>query len=352
MATSKMLTVLAACIAAWLWTAPVQVRADELQDITGLFRQGNQAQALDRVNAYLAGNPKDAQARFLKGLILTEQGKKQEATKVFQALTEDYPELPEPYNNLAVLYAAQGQYDMARTALEMAIRAHPGYATAYENLGDVYARMASEAYDKALKIDKNNPTAQMKLKMIRELFSKTGAPPAKTSAAPKASAPGKPAQVAAKPASRPAAAAFQPVTTVAVAAARADQAEAARKSAENSSASGDAAEEVIGAVNSWAKAWSERDVTRYFACYAKDFKTPGGESRTNWEHSRRDSITKPGSIQVSISGARVKFDESGRASVTFNQDYHSDSLKSTGPMTLVMVKSDGRWLIVQERAGG
>jgi tetratricopeptide (TPR) repeat protein len=182
MAISKMLPVLAACIAAWLWTAPTQARADELQDITALFRQGNQAQALDRVNAYLAGNPKDAHARFLKGLILTEQGKNQEATKVFQALTEDYPELPEPYNNLAVLYAAQGQYDKARTALEMAIRAHPGYATAYENLGDIYARMASQAYDKALQIDKNNPTAKMKLEMIRELFAKGATPSLKSSA--------------------------------------------------------------------------------------------------------------------------------------------------------------------------
>ncbi len=59
---------------------------------------------------------------------------------MFTKLSEDYPELPEPYNNLAVLYAQQKQYDKARTALEMAIRTHPSYAIAYENLGDIYAK--------------------------------------------------------------------------------------------------------------------------------------------------------------------------------------------------------------------
>ena len=89
----------------------LRAAADELQDANALFKQGNHAQALDKVNSYLANHPKDAKARFLQGLILTEQNKSTEAIKVFTALTEDYPELPEPYNNLAVLYAAQGQYD-------------------------------------------------------------------------------------------------------------------------------------------------------------------------------------------------------------------------------------------------
>ena len=69
---------------------------------------------MERVNGYLASRPKDARGRFLKGLILTEQNKPNEAIKVFTDLSQDYPELPEPYNNLAVLYASQGQYDKAR----------------------------------------------------------------------------------------------------------------------------------------------------------------------------------------------------------------------------------------------
>ena len=125
-------------IATALIAAPL--RADEIQDASQLLRQGQHAQALDRINQYLSSRPRDAQGRFLKGLILAEQSKSAEAIDVFTKLTQDYPELPEPYNNLAVLYAAQGQYEKARQSLEMSIRTHPSYATAYENLGDVYPR--------------------------------------------------------------------------------------------------------------------------------------------------------------------------------------------------------------------
>ena len=144
---------------------------DDFAEAGKLFRGGQQAQALERVDNFLKANPKDARGRFLKGLILTEQSKQAEAIRVFTALTEDYPELPEPYNNLAVLYASQGQYDKARNALEISIRTHPSYATAHENLGDIYAKMASQAYDKALQLDKSNTAAQTKLEMIKQLFS-------------------------------------------------------------------------------------------------------------------------------------------------------------------------------------
>jgi Flp pilus assembly protein TadD len=131
-------------IVAQLLCAGQAAHADDIEDANKLFKQGQHSQALVKVDSYLAGKPKDAQARFLKGLIFTEQGKTTDAVKMFSALTEDYPELPEPYNNLAVLYAGQGQYDKAKLALEMAIRTHPSYATAHENLGDIYAKMASQ----------------------------------------------------------------------------------------------------------------------------------------------------------------------------------------------------------------
>ena len=115
---------------------------EDTKDATKLYQQGKLDQALTKVNGALAQQPKDAQGRFLKGLILTEMKKGADAIQVFASLTEDYPELPEPYNNLAVLYASQGNYDKAKAALELAIHTHPSYATAYENLGDIYAQLA------------------------------------------------------------------------------------------------------------------------------------------------------------------------------------------------------------------
>jgi len=131
-----------------------------------------QRRALEKVNAYLVANPKDVQGRFLKGLILTELNRNNEAIKVFSDITDDYPELPEPYNNLAALYALQGHYERAKDSLEMAIRTHPSYATAHENLA-TSTRDGLKSYNKALQLDKSNTSAQTKLAMIRDLFSPT-----------------------------------------------------------------------------------------------------------------------------------------------------------------------------------
>jgi Flp pilus assembly protein TadD len=158
--------------------AGAPVLADEIQEISQQYRQGELAAALDRANRFLADHPQDAQARFLKGLILADQGKDDDAIAVFSGLTEDYPELPEPYNNLAVIYASQNKYDAARYALDMAIRAHPGYATAHENLGDIYVKMASIAYEKAQALDSTNTTAQTKLTLIRNLLGEPSGRPA------------------------------------------------------------------------------------------------------------------------------------------------------------------------------
>src|SRR5262245_51354953 len=183
--------------------------ADELQDINALLKQGQHAKALERVNQYLAQKPADPNARFAKGLILAEQNKTQEAIEIFAALSRDYPELPEPYNNLAVLYASQGQYEKARQQLEKSIRTHPSYATAYENLGDVYTKLASQAYDKALQFDSSNSAAKNKLSLIRDLISSSrpqsapGAPAALAQATPPSpdkSAPAAPPAKSAPPA--------------------------------------------------------------------------------------------------------------------------------------------------------
>lgn len=159
-------------------------QADEFSDTSELVRANKFAEALVKVDSYLVNKPADPQMRFLKGVIQRNLGKQDEAIATFTRLTQDYPELAEPYNNLAVLYAAQGQYDKARAALEMAIRTNPGYATAYENLGDVYARLAGQAYNKALQLDSGNTFVPPKLALIREVFKPGLANPSQTTQPP------------------------------------------------------------------------------------------------------------------------------------------------------------------------
>lgn len=149
------------------------VFADDYADVSQLMRSGQHAQAMVRADQYLAAKPRDPQMRFLKGVLQTEMGRSADALATFTKLTEDYPELPEPYNNLAVLHAARSEFDKARAALEMAIRTNPGYATAHENLGDVYARLAAQSYGRAQQYDAANTTVGPKLALIRQLFPPT-----------------------------------------------------------------------------------------------------------------------------------------------------------------------------------
>ena len=298
--------------------------ANSYEDASKLFKQGNYAGALEKIETVITANPRDARARFLKGLILTEQNKPADAIKVFSSLTEDYPELPEPYNNLAVLYASQGQYDKARNSLEMAIRTHPSYAIAHENLGDVYAKMASEAYDKALQLDRSNAAAQTKLAMIKDLFSGSVVP----------------GKGSAETAESTVTAATTPATTEKPATAPAKPAAQAAKSDTDA---------VLAAVNGWAKAWSSKNADAYLAYYAPNFQVPGGEARASWETTRRDRIVRPKLIEVTVGSPKVSFDANGHAIVKFRQGYKSEALSTSGAKTLTLVKNNDHWQIVQER---
>ena len=162
--------VLAALLAVVFLCLAGNARADQYADVNALLRQGRTDEALTKADTYIAGKPRDPQMRFLRGVILTEQGKQAEATSAFVALTQEFPELPEPYNNLAALYAAQSQFGKARDALETAIKLNPSYATAHENLGDVYVRLAAQSYGRAQQLEKRNTTVAPKLVLLREVF--------------------------------------------------------------------------------------------------------------------------------------------------------------------------------------
>ena len=344
--------------------AAFPVFADNLPEVQRLIKLGQYPQALTKVDAYLASKPKDAQGRFLKGLILTEMNKPAEAIAVFTKLTEDYPELPEPYNNLAVLYAQQKQYDKSRTALEMAIRTHPAYAIAYENLGDVYAKLASQAYDKALQIDSSNSAAQNKLALIRDLISTSGKPGVKPQMPVVKAEPAKPEPVkvavatpaqpappaTAAPVSKPAPAAAPsatvvsnvPTTTVPAKTAAVAAPAAAPAKAEHGN------EEISKALSGWAAAWSRKDVKAYLASYASDFKPPKGLTRKAWETQREERIAgKGGKIEVSFDEPKVTI-IGDKATVKFRQHYKAPGMSTSSNKTMTMVRSAGKWLIQEE----
>jgi hypothetical protein len=235
----------------------------------------------------------------------------------------------------------------------MAIRTHPSYSTAHVNLGDIYAKMASQAYGKALQIDKGNTTAQTKLAMIKDLFSSSRPRGSQTASmiSNSAVAPTVSEEITEKVPEKP------PGNTPEKTAGKTSQQQAAEKPsiaekpAPEKSAPADNSDKVLETVTAWAKAWSDKDAAGYLAFYSSNFHPPRGTSRAAWEKLRKERIDKPKSIHVSIIHPTVSFTDAKHAKISFKQSYHSDSIKSTTSKTLEMVKVGEKWLIQQESVG-
>lgn len=355
-------------------TALPALAAPEHEEVDRLMQAGKLDEASAKADAFLKDKPRDPQMRFLKGVIQLDTGKRAEAIAAFTQLTQDAPELPEPYNNLAVIYASQNQFDKARNALESAIRTNPSYATAQENLGDLYARLASQAYSKALQLDQNNTAVAPKLAVIRTLFvpAVPGAKPTMLAAAPEAPRPAPaapapaPAPVAKAPTPAPAPAAA-PVPAPApapvakapapapapapAAVAKAPEASPPAAAPAAPAASSSANAEVESAVRGWAAAWAGQDMDRYLAAYGSDFTPGGGQSRKNWEEERRARIVGKSSISVNLENLVIQVNGQS-ATAKFRQVYRADNLNISSRKTLELQRSGGQWHIRKESVGG
>lgn len=362
-------------LAALFSTLSIATYAGEAEDIQQLLRAKQYPQAIERADKYLAKSPKDAQVRFLRAIALTEAGRSDDAIKAFTKISEDYPHLPEPYNNLAVLYANNNQFDKARAALQMAIQTNPSYAIAHENMGDLYARLASKAYDKALQIENNNPQVQTKLKLVSTLFN-PNSPPVKVAAVAAPSSNNKviapttaakptvttPALILPKPqlpaataapvtaTAKPTVATETPKTTATIAPTPTPKPSATPTAAAKTDERKEEREQITASVQAWASAWSKQNVPAYIGSYAKGFKAPGG--RSAWEKDRESKIAGPKSISVSVNVLDITFVNDDTAKVKLRQNYKSERLSSSTVKTLTLQKSGKRWLILEERIGG
>lgn len=323
--------------------------ANTAVDVDQLLASGRYQEAQAMAESVLSRQPRDMQMRFVTGVIQLETGKPDDAIRTFKALAAEYPQLPEPHNNLAVIFAGRGQFEEAREALEKAIQTNPSYARAHENLGDIHAKLASQAYSSALRLDGNNTGIAPKLSLIQSLFSANEGGHKKAAAmpvtAPVAAGTSKARQVpvsgaASSPAGLPAADSAPgggpPSPDVA--------AESAPLAAGDSA---DLAAEVGEAVRAWAVAWSRQDISAYLGSYGQNFVPQGQQSRSAWEGGRRARIIGKSGIRVEISNLSVMM-KGARANVLFRQQYQSGALRVFSKKMLALEKSGDRWLIVKE----
>lgn len=254
--------------------------------------------ALQEVEARLAANPGDVEARFQRGVQLVKLGQTDVALQVFSELAREYPQLPEPHNNLAVIHAQRGDYEQARLALLAAQKARPNFGPARVNLADVYTAMASSEYAKAQALDTDNEVLAHKLKVLTQLSC--------------AQMPGAP-----------------------------------ECAAINAAAATPDASAALDAVKAWAKAWSARDVDAYLAAYAPTFKPESGVSQPAWKAERRQRIRGAGVIQISVQQPQLSETDGGVA-VRFRQLYASDQRTVSTQKVLEFQNVEGAWKIVRE----
>lgn len=333
-----------------LIVAAQSAKANGAVDVDQLLASGRYQEAQAIAESVLSRQPRDMQMRFVTGVIQLETGKPDDAIKTFKALAAEHPQLPEPHNNLAVIFAGRGQFEEAREALEKAIQTNPSYARAHENLGDIHAKLASQAYSSALRLDGNNTGVAPKLSLIQSLFSlNEGGGQKKAAAMPAtASVAAGPLKARQAPVSGTASSlAGLPAADSATVDAPPSPDMAAESAPLGAGGNADPAAEVAEAVRAWALAWSRQDITAYLGSYGQNFVPQGQQSRSAWEGGRRARIMGKSGIRVEIFNLSVMM-KGARANVLFRQQYQSGSLRVFSKKMLALEKAGDRWLIVKE----
>lgn len=313
-----------------------------------LLGAGQPDAALLEVEAFLADDPTNPDGRFIQGISLARLGRADDAIAVFRDLTNDYREIPEPYNNLAVLLAQNGDYPGARDALEEAVKYHPNYTVAWENLADIYSVMATVAYEKVLQQDPANAVAKQRLAAMSGAVSETTTPAIPTPA---------PQVPTAKPA--PAVDTLAAVPILPTSTEIEDVVEEPAPVVTNptpaapvvpaTNFSGEQ-EAVMVYVRQWANAWAEMDVEGYIGAYGSNFQPQDNKTRSEWEKGRRARLSQPSRITLQLSQPAISFLDSDLAMVKFVQDYRSDTYQDTVRKTLLMEREAGAWRIVREQS--
>ena len=281
----------------------------DISKLNKLIEEKEYLEAKKIVEQLLDSDKENPQLLFITGVLLSELGETEEAINVFVSLTKSHPALPEPYNNLAVLYAQNGNFDLAKTALEKSIKTHPSYATAHVNLGDLYTRMASESYNQALQIDKSNKNAKTKLSLIKKLFN------------------------------------FQPIKKNIVLTENAEEEIKSFNEIKNKEKNID--EKIHVMIDNWKNAWMGQNFDQYIEYYSANFKNNKGMDLEQWKKFRKSRVINKPSINLKLENIEISKNKD-LFSVSFIQKYQSGDIDSTTKKTLLIELIDGQLKIVNE----
>ena len=304
-------------IAAVMMIISFHCKAD-IKLINKLIEDKNYEKAQIEINALLKSDSDNPQLLFINGVLLSENNKVDEAIKVFESLTKTHPNLPEPYNNLAVLYAQQGDFPKAKHALEQSIKTHPSYATAHINLGDLYTRMASESYNQALQIDGSNKSAKTKLSLIKKLFN------------------------------------FQPIRkNIEITKKASNESEAPKiqeldsKNIIENTSNNISLTEIESFIDGWKTSWEQQNFESYINCYSLKFKNNNGQNFEQWKIYRKPRVTNKEKIEIKLTNIKITEINNG-FEVSFIQEYKSGNIDSRTNKKLIIETVDNQIKIINE----
>ncbi len=277
--------------------------AGSVKQLQQLIAEQNYAAAAKSGEQLLQQNAAHNRTRFLTAYAYQMNAQTDKAIALYQGLIEDNPTLPEPRNNLAMIYLEQGDYDRASQLLVAAINTHPSYATAYDNLSQIYKGIASEAYRRALS-ESSEPakyTHTIELAAITRLDS-------------------------------------------------VDQGLVTGDSESKATAINFANQEtlLIERVKLWALAWSSKDFAAYTEFYSSQHRAKF-DTHEKWLAHRRSRILRPGNISVEISDVQVKWRSENRAIIDFSQAFESPGYRDRVVKRLAFNRVGSQWKITEEQ---
>ena len=275
--------------------------AATIQDLQLLIDQNLFAPATVTGDQLLIEQPGNAQIQFLTAYAYQMDKQSNRAKELYQNLIREYPELPEPRNNLAMIYLDQGNSDKASQLLIDALNTNSSYSTAYNNLGRIYRGIASATYRQAVS-ESNQPVKVPKIKLaaLSDLSS-----------------------------TEQLTIVTKPVTSSVVNIANVQTL-------------------LIEQVKNWAKSWNDKDVPTYISFYSLDHR-PSFETHRAWVEHRRKRIMRPGAIKVIVSDIEIRAQGENRAIIDFKQTYDSPNYSDKVLKRLSFRRIGSKWKISNER---
>jgi len=280
-----------------LSTGPL-LAATSVQDIQSLLDKKLYVQAARSGEQLLQKHSGDPDIEFLTAYAYQMSQQSGKAARYYQELIREYPELPEPRNNLAMIYLSNGDYDRASELLVNAINTHRSYATAYENLSNIYTGIASEAYRRAVSESKEPETYANNIELT----------------------------------------ALTSLSSI-------NQGSTSESGLTEQSATGVT---LVNQLISWAKAWSEKRFDAYIGYYSGDHKLdlPSHEA---WVGYRKKRILKPGYIKIEVSNFQIRAQSENRATIDFEQSFTSLNYSDRVIKRLRLDRINSKWKITDER---